>query len=177
MKRTLFLLMALIVGGISPLFAQNLIGKWNAVIPAETEEDVPVSMTLTFASDNSATMNMAFSQEIDEIGVFNCTISFKGTYNYNAPNCKLNFDAKTPNVDFDIQYNEAGKALIAKNPAMKEQLSNSFRKGLEEELKEEGEELCSAFNDKPFIVKNLTSDSFDLVANKIIHFVRVKPTK
>ena len=177
MKRTLFLLMALIVGGISPLFAQNLIGKWNAMLPADTEEDIPVSVTLTLASDNSATMKMDFGQEMEKIGMLNCTISFKGTYNYNAPNFTLNYDSKTPNVDFDIQYNEAGKALIAKNPAMKELLSNSFRKGIEEGLKEEGEEICSAFNDKPFIVKNLTSDSFDLVANKIIHFVRVKPTK
>ena len=177
MKRTLFLLMALIVGGISPLFAQSLIGKWNAMLPAETEEDVPVSMTLTFASDNSATMNMAFSQEIDEIGVFNCSISLKGTYNYNAPNCKLNFDAKTPNIESGMQYNEAMKEVFAKNPDLKDQLSISLREGLEEGLKETREVLYNSFNDVSFVIKNLTSDSFDFVDAQTIHFVRVKPTK
>ena len=177
MKRILFLLIALIVGGVSTLFAQSLIGKWNVMLSAETEEDIPVSITMTFASNNSATINMAFSQDLEEVGMFSCSISYKGTYNYNAPNCKLNFDSKTPNIDFDIQYNEAGKALIASDPNMKEEISNALREGLEEVLKQDGEELCSTFKDRAYVVKNLTANSFDLVAKKILHFVRVKTTK
>lgn len=177
MRKTLVTLIALFIGGISYITAQSLNGNWRAYLEAESDEDIPVNIFMTFTNNNKATLSMSFSQDLEEVGTFNCEISFQGQYNYNAPKFKLEFDSKTQKVDFNIQYNEAGKALLAADPSMEKTINDALREGIEDGLKEEGDELISVFNDKTYTVENLKQDSFDLIAKKKVHFVRVKTTK
>ena len=173
MKRTLFLLIALIVGGVSPLFAQSLIGEWQLVSPAMKDG----STTLNFAANDSATLSISSKLERENIGTIYYTFSFMGRYNYNTPNCKFDFDPQTLDVDFNIQYNEAGKELLATDSDMEEELYLYFMEYFDEALESVSDDLCSRFSEKPFVVKKLTSDSLELFTSKTLHFVRVKTVK
>ena len=128
-------------------------------------------------ANDSATLSMTSKLERENIGTIYYTFSFMGRYNYNTPNCKFDFDPQTQDVDFNIQYNEAGKALLATDPDMEEELFDYFLEYFDETLESVADNLCSRFSEKPFVVKKLTSDSLELFTSKTLHFVRVKTVR
>lgn len=160
---TTVLLLTVVMG----LQAQSLIGTWKTV--SETDEDGDnYTWIFTFTQSNSLDMKMSMVSSDPEVGDFEFTMAFPGTYQRNGNALSFNFDTEKATMTIDkVKFTGEIADLIKESPEMEQTIKDLLQKQVDQEIKKNlgsgspfGKEEVTI---KELTVRNLILESGDTV--------------